>query len=279
MNVRTALSLAINHLNQIGIKNPSLEARMLLAYAFEKNIEYILINSNEELNQQKEECFSELLRRRTNLEPIAYILGIKEFYGREFEVNNKVLIPRPATEILVDTILTTNFKSPNILELGTGSGCIIITLLLEQQVSTAVASDISFDALLVAEKNAAAYNVLDKLTLLQSDWLEKIAPQKFDIIVSNPPYISIEEQQYMAQETLLFEPEIALFSEEDGLQSYFAIAEKAKDFLAYEGKLFLEVGFQQASLVIDLFTKKNYKFEASYKDLSGYIRVVQFGIE
>lgn len=279
MNVRTALSLATHHLNQIGIESPSLEARMLLAYAFEKNIEYILINSSEELNQQKEEYFSELLRRRTNLEPIAYILGIKEFYGREFEVNNKVLIPRPATEILVDTILATNFKSPNILELGTGSGCIIITLLLEQQVSTAVASDISLDALLVAEKNAAAYNVLDKLTLLQSDWLEKIAPQKFDIIVSNPPYISIEEQQYMAQETLLFEPEIALFSEEDGLQSYFAIAEKAKDFLAYEGKLFLEVGFQQASLVIDLFTKKNYKFEASYKDLSGYIRVVQFGIE
>lgn len=279
MNVRTALSLAINHLNQIGIENPSLEARMLLAHAFEKNIEYILINSSEELNQQKEECFSELLRRRTNLEPIAYILGIKEFYGREFEVNNKVLIPRPATEILVDTILTTNFKSPNILELGTGSGCIIITLLLEQQVSTAVASDISLDALLVAEKNAVAYDVLDKLTLLQSDWLEKIEAQKFDIIISNPPYISIEEQQYMAQETLLFEPEIALFSEEDGLQSYFAIAEKAKDFLAHEGKLFLEVGFQQASLVIDLFTKKNYKFEASYKDLSGYIRVVQFGIE
>lgn len=277
MRVKDALLFAVPKLKENNIELPQLEARVLLAYIIGRDIEYLIKSDNVELTKPNEELFVELINRRLNSEPIAYILGFKEFYGRTFEVNDKVLIPRPDTEVLVDAVLNADINGNSMLELGVGSGCIIITLLLERPMFSGVATDISSDSLLISSKNAFTYNMQDKIQFISSDWFKKLKPQKFDAIISNPPYVPLEDKPLMSLETRKFEPELALFSTSaDGLSSYIIIARNAKRFLKPQGKVFLEVGFNQAERVIQLFKAQGFVLEKSYKDLAGFIRVVQF---
>lgn len=280
MQSKDALIFATKKLQEKNIELPNLEARILLSYATNKSQEYLL-TADKKLSILEQDTFITSLNRRLNLEPIAYILGYKEFYGRNFKVTNKVLIPRPDTEILVDAVLDT-FKQKHIkiLELGVGSGCVIVTLLLENLEALATATDISNDALLIAQENSGIHNVQSRLNLVSSNWFDELSSRKFDVIISNPPYIPLKDKPLMSLETIKFEPELALFSSSsDGLNSYKIISENAKKFLKPNGKLFLEVGFNQAKPVTKIFLEKNYTFDKCYKDLSNYIRVVQFSVK
>ena len=303
-SIKQAISKASDKLNEIGIKYPQLEARILLQYAINKPHEYLLVNSDQQLNSLEIDAFEKALDRRLKHEPIAYITGIKEFYSRDFTVNKHVLIPRADTEILVDVVLqcpsqhsqchsrvggnpekkqmdsvvkprNDNF---HILELGTGSGCIAISLLLETPNAQVTATDISLNAIEIAKSNAVKHGVMDRLQIIHSDWFESLEKQKFDLIISNPPYISIEEKSEMALEAINHEPHLALFAEEDGLQAYRIIAENAKRFLKPNGKIILEIGFNQADKVSQIFSNYGYVVDNIHQDLQSHNRVIEISL-
>ncbi|WP_342259700.1 peptide chain release factor N(5)-glutamine methyltransferase [Candidatus Tisiphia endosymbiont of Metellina segmentata] len=271
MNIKESLIYAASKLQAVGIKSANLESRILMQHVTGKSIEYLLARSEEELTQQEQIIFEDLVNRRTLLEPIAYIVGYKEFYSYQFIVNDKVLIPRQDTEIIVDAILSdikTNAELA-ILELGTGSGCIALSLLLEMPNSNVTATDISNEAIAIASQNAIKHKVSDRFKIINSNWFDNLEKQEFDIIVSNPPYISFDDTVYMSSETLKYEPHLALFAEDNGLASYYIIAKEAKGFLKQNGKLFLEIGFNQLAAVTEIFVSYGYTVKQVYKDLEG----------
>ncbi|MDR0773854.1 MAG: peptide chain release factor N(5)-glutamine methyltransferase [Rickettsia sp.] len=271
MNIKELLIYATSKLQTVGIKSANLESRILMQHITGKSIEYLLARSEEGLTESEQIIFRNLVNRRILLEPIAYIIGYKEFYGYQFIIDNTVLIPRQDTEILIDAILSdikTNAELA-ILELGTGSGCIALSLLLEMPNSNVIATDISNEAIAIARQNAIKHKVSDRFKIINSNWFENLEKQKFDIIVSNPPYISFDDTIYMSPETLQYEPHLALFAEDNGLASYYIIAKEAKGFLKQNGKLFLEIGFNQLAAVTEIFVSYGYTVKQVYKDLEG----------
>ncbi|MGI4775951.1 MAG: peptide chain release factor N(5)-glutamine methyltransferase [Janthinobacterium lividum] len=281
MNIERSLKQATSEFRNLDIKSASLDARLLLAHTLDKSIEYLLLNPECDLRNFEIDKFHELVSKRCDLIPLPYILGFKEFYGRKFEVNNKVLIPRPDTETLITAILASSYAQNHnlkMLELGVGSGCIIISLLLEIISATGIGCDIEPDALLISKNNAKTYGLVNRIKLILSNWFESIEKERFDIIVSNPPYIAIEERELMSKETLLHEPASALFAGHQGLEAYENIASKASSFIADKGSIFLEVGFSQADQINNIFSKAGFFLASITKDLSGYDRVLQFKI-
>ncbi|WP_375331779.1 peptide chain release factor N(5)-glutamine methyltransferase [Candidatus Tisiphia endosymbiont of Temnostethus pusillus] len=276
MNIKESLIYAASKLQTVGIKSANLESRILMQHVTGKSIEYLLARSEERLTELEQIIFKNLVNRRILLEPIAYIIGYKEFYGYQFIIDNKVLIPRQDTEIIVDAILK-NVKLKGIetnaeltiLELGTGSGCIALSLLLEMPNSNVTATDISNEAIAIASQNAIKHKVYDRFKIINSNWFDNLEKQEFDIIVSNPPYISFDDTVYMSPETLKYEPHLALFAEDNGLASYYIIAKEAKGFLKQNGKLFLEIGFNQLAAVTEIFVSYGYTVKQVYKDLEG----------
>jgi release factor glutamine methyltransferase len=250
----------------------SLEARILLSHATGYSQEYLIGHSDETISPEIMESFYRFVERRLNKEPIAYILGYKEFYGRKFFLDKNVLIPRNDSEVLIDAVL--GCEGQNILELGVGSGCLIITLLLEIPNAKGVAVDISKEALEIAQKNMIQYNLEDRCKLIHSNWFENI-DGKFDIIISNPPYISENDQSIMAEETLLYEPKAALYADNNGYEAYEIIATHLKNFLKPSGSLFLEIGINQEAEIERIFCEFGYSIARKYKDLSGIVRVLR----
>jgi release factor glutamine methyltransferase len=317
LSIEQCLVYTANKLKNAQIPSAHLEARILLQHATRRSLEYILMHSREILTLDAITVFQNSLSRRLKLEPIAYITGIKEFYGHEFIVNKHVLIPREDTELLVDTVIksinrdhdiysndlenwnvkqsvsarsldnlsehtnsrqfcihtSSNHSSIKILELGIGSGCISVSLLLHLPNATIIATDISHEAIEVAQQNAVKHKVNERLEIIHSNWFENLEEQKFDIITSNPPYISRNETCRMSLETLNYEPHLALFADDDGLKSYYIIAEYAKRFLKCGGKLIIEIGYKQEEKVSKIFSNYGYVIDHIYKDLQAHSRV------
>ena len=273
-SIQECLKEAAYKLQEINVDSPHLEARILLQYVIDKPLEYLLMHLGTTLTNESLKAFAQVLDRRLKHEPIAYIVGIKEFYSREFIVNKHVLIPRPDTELLINVVMQKCNSTPNILELGTGSGCIAISLLCELSAAKIIATDISREAIEVARNNALKHKVADRMQIIHSNWFENLENQKFDFIVSNPPYISQTEKSHIALETINYEPFLALFAEEDGLQAYRVIAKNAKKFLKLNGKIVLEIGFNQAEKVSKIFLNYGYVIDHVYKDLQGHDRVI-----
>jgi len=254
---------------------PALEARILLAHATGFSQEYLIGHSDDELPPEIQAQFLSLIERRKSHEPIAYIIGKKEFYGRDFKVTKDVLIPRPDSETLIEAVLECNKDAKSILELGVGSGCLLLTLLLELKQAIATGVDISPEALEIATQNAATYNMLDRCKLLQSNWFENISG-KFDIIISNPPYIEENERSIMAPETLQYEPKLALFG---GLEPYKIIAENGYKFLNENGRIYVEIGSSQERQVEEIFAFNGYKVVAKHRDIENRMRAMVFALD
>lgn len=273
MTLSQLLSYGIKFLSDL--PSPGLDARLLLQHACLKSFEELIAYGEQEIDQELEKKFSSLLERRKNLEPIAYIIGSKSFFDLEFEVSKDTLIPRNDSETLVDYVLK-DYSQENlkILDLGTGSGCLIITLLKHLPNAKGTGVDTSNEALDIAKRNADKIGVGDKLTLLQSNWFSNIAHQTFDIIISNPPYIGLEED---ISPEVRYEPQIALFGGLDGLDSYKQIAAKVKNYLSSQGSIYLEIGYKQKEDVQKIFEARNFKLEGTKKDLQGHTRCLRFG--
>lgn len=273
VDIKTALRNTAISLASRGIEQFNLEARILVSYSLSVAEEYLFINPDQELSKKELETLEISIKRRMNFEPISYITGKKEFYSRNFYVNKDVLIPRADSEVLIDAVCSTQKPSPKILELGTGSGCLIITLMLQLPLATAYAIDIKKEALEVAKKNAQLHNV--NVGFLVSDWFSSIAHQDFDIIISNPPYID-KSSNKVSKETYLYEPSTALFALDEGLKCYKTIASNISKYLSEDGELYLEIGYDQEENVTKIYEMSGFSLVGRYLDISGITRCLKF---
>ena len=277
MQIKQALTIAAQKCQNSS--TPNLDARVILCKILLLSHEQLLIKYNDLLSELEEEQFFSLLERRVSMEPIAYIVGKQEFYGRDFVVDKNVLIPRPETELLVESIIedyNTHYlgKDIKILELGTGSGALAVTIAKEILMAEILAIDISQGALSVAQINAHKHNVSSKITFVQSDWFRNIPECRYDYIVSNPPYIAYHEKSFVSRGTILFEPDLALYANDDGLSAYKAIIKSTSTYLKPGGKLFFEIGYNQRDKVLDILKEYDFTEVVTKRDIAGHNRVL-----
>ena len=251
-----------------------LDTEILLAKSCKKSREEILIDLNRDLNSRELSTFNKYLNRRSKKEPIAYILKEKEFWSKKFYVNYDTLIPRPDTELLVENLLKIfDKKKITILDIGTGSGCIILSILSELKNSTGIAVDISSKAIKVAKKNASTLELLRRVKFYCKSF-EAIFDKKFDLIVSNPPYIEKKKLKNLSSDIKKFEPKIALDGGNDGLDLIKKVIYKCKYILKVNGTLALEIGNEQHKKVSKILTDNNFKIKNIIKDYNKNIRCV-----
>lgn len=274
MQIREALQQAKQILKAAAIDTASLDANLLLSHVTSLSKVMLIAHDEDELSKEQEDKFFSLINKRKSGYPIAYILGYKEFFGLRLKVTEDTLIPRPDTETLVEKALAFNPQG-KVLDLGTGTGAIILALKSELKSSIdAYAVDLSKKALEVASFNSQKLNL--PVTFIQSNWFSKLGDLKFSMIVSNPPYIQ-KDDIHLTQTSLPFEPIQALTSEEDGLLDIKLICKEAKDHLENGAPLLIEHGFNQGEKVRAIFTEQGYKNVATIKDLGGNDRVT-FGL-
>ena len=247
----------------------AIDARALLRATLAVDDAYLIAHATDEIAAQHEAQFRALAARRVVGEPVAYIVGEREFYGHAFKVTPAVLIPRPETELLVELAL--QHRPQQVLDLGTGSGCIAISIALAQPVAQVVALDRSAPALVVARENAARLKVRN-VTFQTSDWFDAINKQRFELIVSNPPYVA-EGDAHLSQGDLRFEPAAALASGADGLADIRIIVSGAHAHLKPGGWLLLEHGYDQALRCRALLEQTRLREVQSWRDLAGIERV------
>ena len=250
---------------------PKLDLELLLATALNRPRNFLYTYPKHELTPKQVQTFLTLYNRRRNGEPIAYILGKKEFWSLELLINNKVLIPRPDTELLVTTALKQLAnKKATIVDLGTGSGAIALALAWERPNWHIIATDLSIDALKLAQQNAKRFQ-LTNLEFLYGDWCNALPRKKFDLIISNPPYIATDDPHLQGE--IKFEPTLALVAHE-GLAAIQKIISQAPQYLQAGGSLILEHGDQQKNQIHTLLQNNNYCQIISYQDLAGIDRVI-----
>lgn len=267
-------------INRISLEEDKSEIQSIIYLLIEKKLglNKTEILAGKEISILRPDIFDSFIQQINNHTPIQYILGEAEFYGRPFKVTPSVLIPRPETELLINEIknevLKRNLPSLKILDVGTGSGCIAITLALEIPCAMVKATDISKAAIIVAEENVKSLNASVNLTL-HNILIEEILPEKFDLIVSNPPYISAEEKSTMKKNVLEHEPHLALFAPaDDPLAFYKAIALKSKTALAPEGSVWVEINEHFGNEVMNIFNKQGYSSVHIITDLDNKDRIV-----
>jgi release factor glutamine methyltransferase len=274
--IATLLSWTADYFAKKSISSARLDAELLLADLLGHDRIYLYVNFDRPLLADELAGYKERVKRRAANEPLAYILGRREFYKLDFTVTPAVLIPRPETEILVASAIEQAkvADSKRALDLGTGSGAIAVSLLVNLPELIMKASDLSTAALEIARANAEKHSVAVRTEFVVSDWFTNIASERFDIIVSNPPYIELSSLGKLQPE-LGYEPQSALYADADGLCCYRTILARAYEYLAVNGKLFLEVGFNQAEAVAKIAKSANkYGSVEFVKDYSGIDRVV-----
>ena len=255
--------------------NPRLEIEWFLRSILNCSKLDIYLRFEEPLTQSQLIILKQWVKRRVKHEPLQYITGTCEFYGREFQISSKVLIPRQETERLVDIVIKKikNINNPTILDIGTGSGCIASTLALERSDTNLFGIDISSDAIDIAEKNKSIFS-LKNVHFRNMDILSELPLKKFDIIVSNPPYVSIKEMTYLMQEVRDYEPKIALTDFNNGLMFYKRIAKISREILKPDSWIILEVGLNEhPDKVKSIFNDMDYNNLELIKDYNGDDRV------
>jgi release factor glutamine methyltransferase len=247
------------------------EARILLAFVLDIDMLQVSLRLEETLNAEQSAALEEALTLRMARVPMSHILGYRDFYENRFIVTPDVLDPRPETEELVARALSAPFH--NVLDLGTGSGCIILSLLAINSSVRGLAVDQSAKALEVARRNAEKLQLTDRVRFCRSDWCSEISTERFDLIVSNPPYIHPNVWKGLSSEVHQ-EPKSALTDDKDGLSHYATIAHQAHGFLAAEGRLLFEIGFDQGEAVAQILRQEGYRDIAILEDLDHRPRVV-----
>jgi release factor glutamine methyltransferase len=268
---QTALTHAGQRLSGAGIEEFRREARILLAFVVGLDPLQVSMRLEEVLNAEQSAKLEAALRSRVARVPMSHILGYRDFYEHRFIVTPDVLDPRPETEELVARALSAPFE--NVLDLGTGSGCIILSLLAENSSARGLAVDQSAQALEVARRNAENLRLTDRLRFCRSDWCQELPAEQFDLIVSNPPYIHPAALKGLSPE-VHHEPISALTDNIDGLSHYATIAHQAHGFLAPQGRLLFEIGYDQGAAVAEILRKEGYGDITILEDLDHRPRVV-----
>ena len=267
MNIQTVLNQASKILNNSSNASFKLDSEILLSEVIKKNRQYLILNSNEELKKENIKLFNYLLKRRKKGEPIAYLINKKEFWKQNFYINQNVLIPRPDTELLVEeTLKLFNVNSKlNILDIGTGSGCILLSILNERKSFYGTGIDISKKAINVARFNAKMLQLSNRATFYNSD-VDKFLIGKYDLILSNPPYIKQKDLKYLEIDIKDFEPKLALDGGKDGFSKITKVISKTSMLLKRNGKFILEIGFGQKNRILNILKKNNFFINKVLKD-------------
>ena len=275
MNYQKILNNGINSLKISNIINPELDSELLLSKALNKKREKILTNLKKEINKKQLDKFNLYLSRRKKKEPIAYILGFKYFWKYKFFINKSVLVPRPETEQIVEETLNylSDNESKKILDIGTGSGCIIVSVLKERSKCKAIAIDISSKALKVAKTNAKIHHLENKIKFINID-IDKFNYNKYDLILSNPPYISNIDLVRLDDDVRIYEPIESLSGGPDGYEEITKVIEKSSKLLKNNGKLIVEIGDTQKNNVLKLLKNNGFYINKTGKDLSGRDRCI-----
>lgn len=282
LNVKQALSSGIDRLSKTEISDPRLDVEILLSHAIGMDRENIFINFDRELTKEEQTKYGEYLSAREQYLPVARILGSKEFWSLDFKLNEHTLIPSPDSESLVEAVVS-KFKAGgdyNILDFGTGSGCLLLAILSELKGSQGVGVDAEPLALNAAQNNAKNLKLDGRSKFINYSWLSDreglLEPKAYDIIVSNPPYIESNDIAGLQRELSEHGPMLALDGGVDGMVHYKALAKVAKKYLAKNGCFFLEIGFGQAQQVEDIFNKQGWLLQSIYKDIQGIERALAF---
>ena len=276
MNIEAAISAAARELELAGVSDPRREAASLLAFALGKDKTYLIAHSDEELTPAELNLYKEFSARRTRREPLQYIIRRQEFFGLEFSVSPDVLIPRPETESLVENAiqLLRQIEHPRFCEIGTGSGCIAIAALHQLPRATALAVDISESALAVARANAEKHHVADRIEFRLSDVFSDVPSERFDAVLSNPPYVPDDDLSSLQIEVGKYEPATSLAGGPDGLAIIKRITEGAPNFLVSGGVLSIEIGFNQSASVDEMLNRKIWHEVSFLPDLEGFPRIL-----
>jgi len=269
--IRAAIREGTRVLAGAGVPDPGRDARRLMCHLLGLDGARLFAVEDDPLESPASEQFAALIARRATRQPLSQITGARSFYGRNFTVTPDVLDPRPETETLIDIALSAPFD--NVLDLGTGTGAILITLLADRLDARGVGSDVSPAALAIAGENALEHGVEDRIVLTVSDWWQDVGGS-YDLIVSNPPYIAKSEMADLAPEVRDWEPRAALTDEADGLNAYRRIVPGALKHLVPGGRLILEIGATQGPDVLAIMRKAAFVAPRLYRDLGGHDRVV-----
>lgn len=267
------LGAATRTLRDAGVDDPVRDARVLLAHVLGVDRSRLTVVLPDKIADHEAAAYERAIAARAKRQPVAQITGTRAFYGRDFIVTGDVLDPRPDTELLIDTALSASFDT--LLDLGTGTGCILLTLLAERPEAQGQGVDLSADALSIARSNAQVLQVADRAEFTEGSWFEMVdADKRFDLIVCNPPYISEDEMATLAPEVRDWEPHLALTPGGDGLAAYRQIISEAPQHLVPGGRLIVEIGAGQGAAVRNLFQRAGFVAIQLLKDLSQHDRVV-----
>ena len=275
MNYQSILNKYSNILKNNQIKSYKLDCELLLSHALKIHRENLMINLNKNISKDQFHEFKSLLKKRYNKHPIAYIIKNKEFWKSNFYVNDSVLIPRPETELIIEQVLNSHQKNKfnKILDIGTGSGCIIISLLKELKYAKGTGVDISKNAIKVAKINAKMQQLANRIKFEHSD-VDKFLSNKYDLIVSNPPYIKKNEIKSLQEDIKNYEPLIALDGGINGFSGIKKVIYNANRLLKKNGVFILEIAHNQSSEVRSILMSKNFYVIKTSKDLSGKNRCI-----
>lgn len=265
---------AMARLRAAGVPDPARDARVLLAHAAQVDAARVTLIAPEDLAPEIAERYESLISLRAVRVPVSQLIGTREFYGRRFGISRDVLDPRAETESLIEAALADPFET--VLDLGTGSGCILVTLLAERTPATGVGVDLSEGACLQASANAVLHGVADRARIFRSNWFEAVEG-RYDLIVANPPYLAAAEMLEVQPELRDHEPRMALTDERDGLSVYRIIAGAAQGYLNAQGRVMVEIGWQQGRAVCDIFGAQGWGDVAILPDMDGRDRVVRAG--
>ena len=275
MNIENSLNEGIKILKKSKISNPKLDSEILLSTSIKRDKKYIILNPKEYLNSKQLEKFKILIERRKKGEPIAYIINKKEFWKDEFFVNKDVLIPRPDSELIIEQILKIYSKDDQlqVLDIGTGSGCILLSILKERSNFYGTGIDISKKSINVSKFNAKQLNLTNRVKFFHSS-VDNFNNGKYDMIVSNPPYIKQLCLKYLEKDVVNFEPKLALSGGLDGFSKIRKVINKTSTLIKKNGKFILEIGFNQKNKVKEILKKEGFYVNRSIKDYGNNDRCI-----
>ena len=269
MNIELAIKEACKELKNNHIVTALLDSEILLSTAIQKDRKFILLNPNKKLNQNDQDNFKDLILKRSRGKPLAYLTGTKSFWKYDFKVNEKVLIPRPDTEIIIEQVLKIykNKEYLNFLEVGVGSGCLALSILKEKKSFLGTGIDLSQECIEICRYNAKKLGVNKRIKLFKSD-VDILNFRKYDLIVSNPPYIKKFDLNKLNREVIDYEPKMALDGGLEGLSVIRKVIKKSSELIKTHGKLILEIGHDQKELVKKMLKANNFYVNKTLKDLA-----------
>ena len=275
MNIQSAINEGESILKDKSIPTAKLDAEILMAKSIEKDRKYIILNNNQNLKEENLRYFKDLINERSKKKPVAYLTNKKFFWNSEFFVTLDTLIPRPDTELIIEQILkiTKHKNKLNILDVGVGSGCILLSILKEKKNFYGTGIDVSKNCLNISKINAVNLEVNSRVRFFKSN-VDKFNLGKYDLIVSNPPYINKHDLKYLERDVINFEPRLALDGGLDGLSEIRKVIKKSSELIKKNGKFILEIGFDQKNKVINLLKQKGFYINSTLRDFANNDRCI-----